>query len=155
MFRQAAALRNKMIAAGFTDNGGAIHSCERILDILGQRIKYPGLGHINNLRKFNRAVFSVGALAAYKKGGRVLIEHVSPIRNFTRRAIDLITEGCTDDELIAFVKHKYQLVLLTPVEARQLNKMNRSRMVVNRLKKAGIKLAPFARPSIRGRKLST
>jgi hypothetical protein len=33
MFRKAAALRNEMIAAGFTDNGGAIHSAERILNI--------------------------------------------------------------------------------------------------------------------------
>jgi hypothetical protein len=34
MFRLAARLRNEMKNAGFTDNGGAIHSAERILNIL-------------------------------------------------------------------------------------------------------------------------
>jgi hypothetical protein len=141
MFRKASALRNEMIAAGFTDNGGAIHSCERILDILGQRVKYPGLGHINNFRKSNRAVFSVAALAAFKKKGRVLIEHVAPIRALTRAAIDLVTRGCSDAELIAFVKRKYRLDLLTPTETLHLNKVNRSRMTTDRLKRSGIKLA--------------
>ena len=35
MFRKAASLRNEMKDSGFTDNGGGIHSAERILDILG------------------------------------------------------------------------------------------------------------------------
>ena len=47
MFRKAAKFRNDMLNAGFTDNGGAIHSAERILNILGQRLKYPELNHIN------------------------------------------------------------------------------------------------------------
>lgn len=50
MFRLAAELRRRMLDAGFSDNGGAIHSAERILNILGQRLCYPGLSHINNLR---------------------------------------------------------------------------------------------------------
>jgi hypothetical protein len=33
MFRKAAKLRQEMLDAAFTDNGGAIHSAERILDI--------------------------------------------------------------------------------------------------------------------------
>jgi hypothetical protein len=141
MFRKAATLRNEMIAAGFTDNGGAIHSAERVLNLLAQRIKYPGLGHINDFRKFEGAEFSVEALTAYKKGGQVLIEHVSPIRAFTRRAIELVGRHATDDELIAFIKSHYQLVLLTPEETRRLNKQNRSKMAVDRLKDAGIQLA--------------
>lgn len=46
MFRLAAKLRAQMIAGGFTDNGGAIHSAERILNILGLRLCYPQLSHI-------------------------------------------------------------------------------------------------------------
>jgi hypothetical protein len=34
MFRKAAKFPQEMLDAGFTDNGGAIHSAERILDIL-------------------------------------------------------------------------------------------------------------------------
>src|SRR5258708_35773645 len=90
MFRKAAVLRNEMRAAGFTDNGGAIHSAERILNILGLCLVYPDLSHINNLRKYGKAEFSVKARAAYDRGEKVLIEHVSPVRDFTRRAIEKI-----------------------------------------------------------------
>ena len=41
MFRKAAMMRNEMLADGFTDNGGAIHSASRILDILCHRVCYP------------------------------------------------------------------------------------------------------------------
>ena len=63
MFKLAAGLRTRMVAAGFTDNGGAIHSAERILNILGLRLCYPKLSHTNNLRKLkfilNSIFFSV------------------------------------------------------------------------------------------------
>ena len=36
MFRMAARLRQQMISAGFTDNGGAIHSAERIQTFLAK-----------------------------------------------------------------------------------------------------------------------
>jgi hypothetical protein len=147
MFRKAATLRNEMIAAGFTDNGGAIHSAERVLNLLAERIKYPGLGHINDFRKYEGAEFSVEALTAYKKGGQVLIEHVSPIRALTRRAIELVDRNATDDELVAFIKSHYQLVLLTSEETRRLNKQNRSKMAVDRLKDAGIQLAAVVHPA--------
>jgi hypothetical protein len=68
MFRKAAALRNEMLAAGFTDNGGAIHSAERILNILGLVLKHSDLGHINNLRHSPKAVFSVEALKLHSAG---------------------------------------------------------------------------------------
>lgn len=42
--------RNNANAAGFPDNGGAIHSVERILDMLCIRVKY-GLTHVNYLKK--------------------------------------------------------------------------------------------------------
>src|SRR3954463_10815932 len=87
MFRKAAALRDEMIAAGFTDNGGAIHSASRILDILGLRLNYPNLSHINSLRHHANAECSPAALKAIASGDRVFIEHVSPLRALTRAAI--------------------------------------------------------------------
>jgi hypothetical protein len=52
MFGKAAKLRNEMLAEGFTDNGGAIHIAERILNLLGLRLNYTGLSHGNNGRRF-------------------------------------------------------------------------------------------------------
>jgi hypothetical protein len=144
MFRMAAALRKQMLDAGFTDNGGAIHSAERILGLLGLRLRYPSLGHINNLRKFSQAEFSKEAKAAYEAGEKVLIEHVSPHRALTRRAIEEIEHGATPAEFKAFVKEHFRLVLLTPAEALRLNKLNRSNMVPDRLEKAGIILAALS-----------
>jgi hypothetical protein len=138
MFRLAAKLCKEMRAADFTDNGGAIHSAERILNILGLCLVYPDLSHINNLRKYERAEFSVKARAAYDRGEKVLIEHVSPVRDFTRRAIDKIDE-LDDGGFAKFVKRHFRLVLLTPEETVQLNRQNRSKMSSNRL--AGIKMA--------------
>jgi hypothetical protein len=141
MFRKAAALRNEMLAAGFTDNGGAIHSAERILNILGLVLKHSDLGHINNLRHSPKAVFSVEALKLHKRGHKVLIEHVSPLRHLTQKAIEKIGQGASDAQLKAFVKQHYKLVLLSPEETQRLNKLNRARMHPNRLKQAGIELA--------------
>lgn len=142
MFRKAAKLRNEM-QEGFTDNGGAIHSAERILNLLGLHLKYSGMSHINNLRKSKGAEFSIEALAAHNAGKPVVIEHVSPIRDFTRKAIDM-EHDATDEQLEEFVKTNYQLVLLTPDEALRLNKQNRSKMTPDRLLSAGIKLARIA-----------
>jgi hypothetical protein len=138
MFRLAAALREQMLEAGFTDNGGAIHSAERILNILGLRLCYPGLSHINNLRHHPNAVFSVNARDAFASGGKVLIEHVSPVRALTRRVIEQIKSGVDDNSLTAFIQEHFQLVLLTPEETLHLNKLNRSEMHPERLKLAGI-----------------
>ena len=138
MFRKAAVLRNEMVAAGFTDNAGAIHSCERILDILGLRLNYPGLSHINNLNQYKKTAFSEAALAAHKRGERTFIEHVSPLRDMTRAAIQVLEQGASDDEFQDFVVRHYRLVLLTKEEAQHLNRINRSRMTPDRLSEAGI-----------------
>jgi hypothetical protein len=140
MFRKAAAFRNEMLASGFTDNGGAIHSAERILDILGQRLKYPNLGHANNLRHDPNAEFSPAALEAYQRGEKVLIEHVSPVRDFTRSAIAKLDDGATDKQFLDYVRKKYRLVLLTPEETKHLNDINRSKMMPDRLGKASIRI---------------
>jgi hypothetical protein len=113
MFRLAAALRNEMLKTGFTDNGGTIHSAERILNLLGPLLCYPGLTHINNLRNHHNAPFSEKALIAHRAGEKVLIEHVAPHRALTRLAIEKIDAGMNDDEFIFFVKENFQLALLT------------------------------------------
>lgn len=133
-------MRDEMIESGFTDNGGAIHSAERILDILGQHLNYPGLGHINNLRNYPGAEFSFAALEAHERGEKVLIEHVSPHRDFTRGAIAEISNGVSDKEFIFYVKRHYRLVLLTVEETKRLNKINRSQMIANRLAQADIEV---------------
>jgi hypothetical protein len=144
MFRLAAALRKQMLDAGFTDNGGAIHSAERILNILGLRLCYPSLSHINNLRDHPNAEFSVNARAAHVLGEKVLIEHVTPHRALTRLAIERIEAGLNDDSFTAFVKEFFKLALLTQEETLHLNKLNRSKIDPDRLKNAGIKLAKSA-----------
>ena len=140
MFRLAAKLRNEMITAGFTDNGGAIHSAERILDILGLRLNYPGLSHINNLRNWPGAEFSPAAIAAHKNGEEVFIEHVSPRRDFTRQAIRDYIDGISDEQFLEFVRKNYHLVLLTKEERMRLDKINRSKMTPNRLSQADIQV---------------
>ena len=138
MFRKAASLRNEMIASGFTDNGGAIHSAERILDILGLCLNYPGLSHSNKLRNYPGAEFSPAALEAHERGERVLIEHVSPQRALTRGAIREIDNGASDQEFADYVRQHYRLVLLTTEETRHLNSINRSAMTRDRLGSAGV-----------------
>ena len=144
-FRLFAAARQEALAAGFNDNAGAIHSCERILNILGLRLKYPNIGHPNNLKHCEHARFSVNAANAYANGKKVQIEHVAPLRAFTKAAIVKIDNNATDAELIAFIRENFLLVLLTPEETLRLNKLNRSTIVCDRLRDAGIELAPVTR----------
>ncbi len=138
MFRLAAVFRNQLLEIGFTDNGGAIHSAERILNILGLRLCYPGLDHINNLRNHPGAVFSTEALAAHRAGERVFIEHVNPHRALTGLAIEQIAAGVSDEEFAAFVQAHFKLALLTRAETDRLNKINRSKIADDRLQTAGI-----------------
>lgn len=128
MFRKAAALRNEMVEAGFTDNGGAIHSASRILDLLGQRLKYPGLSHINGLRNYATAEFSEADLNRYEEGGSIFIEHVSPLRALTAATIALVEAGANDVEVLDYLRNTYRLVLLTAEETAELNQTNRSRL---------------------------
>ena len=141
MFRLAAELRKRMVEAGFTDNGGAIHSAERILHLFGLQICFPGLSHINNLRKYPNAPFSKAAQLAYANGAKVLIEHVNPHRALTRRAIETIESGVDDARFFEFVRENYQLALLTEEETARLNKSNRTKIEHDRLGSVGITLA--------------
>src|SRR5262245_14349569 len=141
LFRLAAEFRQKCKEAGFADNAGAIHSAERVLAMLGPRLVHPGMGHLNNYRKFDGAIFSEQARAAYDKGERVVIEHVAPHRALTALAIDKIQAGASDEEFAEFVRSMFKIVLLTPEEAVRLNKINRTKIDPERLAKAGITLA--------------
>lgn len=147
MFRLAAALRNQMLEVGFTDNGGAIHSAERILNILGLRLCYPGLSHINNLRNHPSALFSAEALAAYRAGEQVFIEHISPHRALTRLAIEQVVAGASNGDFLAFVQTHFKLALLTRAETDRLNKINRSKIAHDRLQAAGITIEPIGHTS--------
>lgn len=138
MFRMAASLRNEMIDFDFTDNGGAIHSAERILELLGLRLNYSGLSHINNLRNYPGAEFSPAALEAHERGETVMIEHVSPHRALTREAIQEIDNGASDQEFADYVRKHFRLVLLTAEEKQRLDRINRSKMTQDRLGSAGI-----------------
>ncbi len=133
--------RNRAVAAGFTDNGGAIHSIERILDILGQRLRYPHLRHIGDLKSDPKAEISKSAHAARNRGERVFIEHVMPLRAFAREIIRWCDEGKTDEELTTYIRGAYRLVLLTGEETGALNRQNRSLMARDRIAEAGITLA--------------
>jgi hypothetical protein len=150
MFRKAAALRNEMVAAGFTDNGGAIHSAERILDILGQRLNYPGLTHGNALKHYKHAEFSDAAWELHQTKKAVLVEHVAPRRQLTQMAIEKI-QTASDAQFKAFVRRHYKTVLLSPEETTRLNGLNRSRVCSNRLSEAGIKVTVRQRPILAGK----
>jgi hypothetical protein len=138
--RLFAEARNQALAAGFTDNGGAIHSAERILDILGMRLCYPHLHHINSIKRDPNAKRSEAAELARRAGETVDIEHVMPQRAFARAVIAEIDRGATDDEIVAYVRGSYRLVLLTPAETKHVNKINRSKLTPDRIKEARITL---------------
>lgn len=132
--------RNRAVASGFTDNGGAIHSIERILDILCQRVVYPHLRHIKRIKTDPAAEISVEAARARERGERLHIEHVMPQRAFALQVIGMIDDGASDGDLLEHIKMHYRLVVLTEAEARALDRKNRSRIAADRIKDAGIVL---------------
>ena len=144
LFVQAAKIRNQLNKAGLTDNAGAIHTCERIINIISHKLKYPRLSHPNKFKDSEYACFSLKAKDAYSKNEKVFIEHVSPLRDFTKKAIEIATKSDAPfDALKDFIKLNYELVLLTQDETTQLNRKNRSKMSPTRLADVGIKLAPI------------
>lgn len=132
--------RNKALELGFTDNGGAIHSVERILDVLSLRLVYPSLRHINDYKANLDAEISVEAQLARQYHHPIFIEHVRPQRAYAREVSKYINQGCSDDDLVEFIRARYRLVLLSEKETRRLNKLNRSRITKDRIADAGIDL---------------
>ena len=137
--RSAAEFRNNMNKEGLTDNAGAIHCVERILDLLSYRIKYPGLTHVRQIRNYDGAEFSKEALIAFRQKRSVVVEHVAPQRDFATRIISQIAAKKSDTQLKNYIKRHYRLVLLTQEESALLNRINRSKMHKDRLGQAGIK----------------
>jgi hypothetical protein len=132
--------RNEAIEGGFTDNGGAIHSVERILDILSLHVCYPHLSHINNLKTDQAAEISFQAYQARERGEPLLIEHVLPQRAYARKVIELLNDGATNQELLSFIEGNYRLVLLTSEETVSINRLNRSIITQDRIADAGIEI---------------
>ena len=132
--------RNKAVESGFTDNGGAIHSVERILDILSMHVCYPHLTHINSLKSDPTAEISAAAQEARQRGEPLLIEHVLPQRAYARQIIALVNDGGSDEDLLAFIRENYRLVVLTADETVKLNRLNRSKITADRIADAGVEL---------------
>ena len=142
LFVQAAKMRNQLNKAGLTDNAGAIHTCERIINIISHKLKYPNLSHPNNFKNSEYSRFSIKAKDAFDRNDKVYIEHVSPLRDFTKKAIEIAVKKETSiEELKNFILVNYELVLLTKDETIHLNRINRSKMTPTRLADAGINLA--------------
>lgn len=137
--------RNEALKLGFTDNGGAIHSVERILDILSQRIVYPTHRHINDYKTDPSAEISIDAQRARERGESIFIEHVRPQRAYAREVIAFVGKGCSDGELIEFISARYRLVLLSKDETRRINSLNRSCITNDRIADAGIDLVNLKR----------
>ena len=68
------------------------------------------------------------------------MEHVLPLRAFTKLVIETIDRGASDRAVAAFIKRSYSVVLLTPDERRALDKVNRTTIDPRRM--AGIALRP-------------
>jgi hypothetical protein len=143
--RLFAEARRQALEAGFTDNGGAIHSVERILDILAQRLCYPFISHVNNLKSHPEAECSVGAVETRASRGRLYIEHVMPQREYARQICDMIEAGATDAALLEHIAETYRLVILNEEETRKLNLQNRSRLSHDRIADAGISIGTGSR----------
>ena len=130
--------RRQALQAGFTDNGGAIHSIVRILDIVGQRLCYPFVSHINKLKHHPNAECSVAAFEGRSGGARLKLEHVMPQVAYARQICDMIDAGASDADLLEHIGKTYRLVILTEEETLTLNRQNRSRLSPDRLADAGI-----------------
>ncbi len=125
--------RNKAIELGFTDNGGAIRSVERILDIPSLHLRYPNPSHINNLKTDPGAEIGKAAYAARMVGEPVFIEHVLPQTAYAQKTIEIVNSGGGDDDVMTFIKVNYRLVLLTRDETTAINRINRSKISEDRI----------------------
>ena len=137
---------------GFTDNGGAIHSVERIAGILCLAICFPEISHLNKVKELPDIEISVAAQASRMRGdlNDVQIEHVMPQRAYAIALCEKIEKGETEQQLIDFIKSTFRLVLLTKKERRAIDKINRSRMTPDRVAEAGIALYKAPIESIAG-----
>ena len=132
--------RQRVSSKGLNDNLGAIHSAERIAEMLSLKIAYPRLTHINNLRHHKEfAWFSKKAKAAHKKESAVEIEHVYPKRAYTMALLRKLSKTEDIVKIEQWIKKNFKLVLLTPTERANLDRINRtSKRVKANFETAGI-----------------
>jgi hypothetical protein len=133
VLRLFAEAREQALKQGFTDNGGAIHSIERILDILGRHLCYPHNTHAKDLKADAKVEISRAAYRARQRGEQVRIEHVLPQRAFAQQVCELIQTGATNKTVLNYITANYRLVIVTPKEAAALDQTNRSRIAPDRL----------------------
>ncbi|MGA7748535.1 MAG: hypothetical protein WCA63_00140 [Gallionella sp.] len=120
--------RQRVLSKELTDNLGAIHSGERIAEMLSLKIAYPGLTHINNLRHHKElAWFSKKAKAANNKETAVEIEHVYPKRAYTIALLRKLSKTEDTVKIEQWIKKNFKLVLLTRSERANLDKINRTK----------------------------
>jgi hypothetical protein len=134
--------RSEANALGLTDNHGAIHSIERVLNILRLRLVHPNIDHVRNIKHDPNVEGTAEAFAARERGERVDIEHVYPRREVAVAVCDLITRGASDRQLRNYIVRTSHVVLLTPTQRIAVDAVpgNRSRYTEERLKAAGIKV---------------
>lgn len=139
--RLFAEARKVALQSGFTDNAGAIHSIERILEILCRKIVFPSVAHPNGLKRHERVEISIAAHAEREAGnlGAIQIEHVMPQRAFAREVLSRL-ERFSDSEIEDYISTTYRIVILTKKERRQCDRLNRTRMTPDRIAEAGIEL---------------
>jgi len=125
--------RRRVNSEGINDNAGAIHSAERLAELLSLKIAYPGLSHINELRNYDGAKFSKKAWAAFKKGEKVEIEHVSPKRAYTIALLSALSKTNDKNKIKKWIRKNFKLILLTTSERVNLDRVNRIRMCPDRL----------------------
>ena len=125
---------------GLNDNLGAIHSAERMAELLSLKIAYPGLTHLNKLRYCKFAWFSKDAKNIFDqdKKAKIEIEHIFPKRIYTKELLCKIDEEAENKDITKWIIENFKLALLTPKERAELDKVNRTRMCPDRLKAANI-----------------
>ncbi|MBX7492670.1 hypothetical protein K3163_05565 [Qipengyuania sp. 1NDW9] len=148
VFRHFWQARNEALELGFTDNGGAIHSAERIAEMMARHHVYGGrFGAGYKLAEdAHCSVAARDARQAAIEAGTprkdllktVEIEHVLPVRAMTREIGALVDAGATDAEVLDWLSTNFRMVLLTPDERKAVDARNRSEICPDRL--AGIDL---------------
>lgn len=134
--------RNRANALGLTDNHGAIHAVERVLDILRVHLADYGVSRSDQLKHAN-IKGTAEAFEARARGQRVEVEHVYPRREVAQEVCAMVMRGDTDRKLRNYIIKTSQVVLLTPEQRAMVDAVpgNRSRYMPARLKCVGLKVS--------------
>lgn len=149
--RAAAAGRKTMNQMGLSDNRGAIHPMERILNIARANLVH-GIAHQSYIKHDMNIEGTVEAFAARKLGKRVDIEHMYPRRESAIAVCRMVEDGASNDALIDYVIQTGRAILLTPEQRAAVDAVpgNRSVYSADRLMKAGLTILREADVSAAG-----